>query len=258
MPDPVTGLIVGGTSLLGSAIQGSAAEDAEDAQYATNQAAQAEQRRQFDAIQKLLQPYVQSGTDAIGALSPYAQAGAPALAQQQALLGLGGPQAQQQAIDALQNSPGFMAMAQQGENAILQNASATGGLRGGNTQAALGQFRPQLLQQYIDQQYGRLGGLTALGASTNQNLAQLGQAAAAGTASAGMQSAANLGNLLGQQGAIQAGGQLAQGQALGSALSIPAQLALFTRGAGGAGGLIGNSPGAGIVSGGTGIAFGGF
>jgi hypothetical protein len=91
-------------------------------------------------------------------------------------------------------------MTQQGENAILQNASATGGLRGGNVQAALSQFRPQALNALIEQQYGRLGGL-----------AQLGQASAAGQGAQGMQSASNIGNLFANQGAATAGGQIAQG-----------------------------------------------
>ena len=54
-------------------------------------------------------------------------------------------------------------MVQQGQDAILQNASAIGGLRGGNTQAALAQFRPALLSQLIAEQYNRLGGLSSLG-----------------------------------------------------------------------------------------------
>ncbi|WP_449405980.1 hypothetical protein [Massilia phosphatilytica] len=37
-------------------------------------------------------------------------------------------------------APRFQALQQQGNDAILANASATGGLRGGNVQGALGQF----------------------------------------------------------------------------------------------------------------------
>jgi hypothetical protein len=121
-----------------------------------------------------LQDFSAAGTAAIQGLDPFASAGAPALAQQQALLGLRGPQAQQAAIGAIEQSPAFQAQVRQGEEAILQAASATGGLRGGNVQAALAQFRPQMLQREIDLQYGRLGGLTTLGAGTTQNIAQLG------------------------------------------------------------------------------------
>jgi hypothetical protein len=175
---------------LGGAIEGR--ESVGEASQVQQQAAQGgidEQRRQFDAIRQLLQPYNEAGTGA--------------LTQQQALLGLGAPGAQQQAITGLQNSPQFAALQQQGENAILQNASATGGLRGGNVQGALAQFRPALLSSLIDQQYSRLGGLTAIG-----------QNAAAGVGNAGMQTGANVANLLGRQGQAEAGGILGQQSAL--------------------------------------------
>lgn len=185
----VAGAAVG---LVGSALsadaQRSAGNKASDAQTRANEAAIAEQRRQFDAIQKLLSPYVTGGTAAFGA--------------QQDLLGLSGAAKQQQAIQALESSPQFSAMAQQGENAILANASATGGLRGGNAQAALGQFRPQLLNQLITQQFERLGGLSSLG-----------QNAAAGVGNAGMHSTDAITQLLQSQGAAQAGAALSSGRA---------------------------------------------
>lgn len=177
-----------GASIIGGNQARSASRDAANTQARSDQAGIDEQRRQFDAVQELLKPYVQAGTGAMG--------------QQQALLGLSGAQAQQQAIAGLQNSPQMQALLQQGENAMLQNASATGGLRGGNIQAALAQFRPQMLAAMIDQQYGRLGGLAGIG-----------QASAAGQAAMGQNMAGNIGNLLGQQGAAIAGGQLARGAA---------------------------------------------
>jgi len=145
-----------------------------------------EQQRQFNKLIELMRPYVSGGQTAFD--------------QQQALIGLKGAPAQQQAMAGFETSPLFQSLTQQGENAILQNASATGGLRGGNIQAALSQFRPQVLNQLIEQQYGRLGGLS-----------QLGQASAAGQASAGMQSASNIGNLLGNQGQALGQGMIARG-----------------------------------------------
>jgi hypothetical protein len=214
---------------LGGAIEGR--KSVGEASQVQQQAAQGgidEQRRQFDAIQKLLQPYAEAGTGA--------------LTQQQALLGMGAPGAQQQAITALQGSPQFQALQQQGENAILQNASATGGLRGGNVQAALAQFRPALLSGLIEQQYNRLGGLTSLG-----------QNAAAGVGNAGMSTGANVSNLLGAQGSAQAGGILGQQSALTSGIG---QAFGAIQGAGGFGQLFGrtpapafNAPGQGFFSG---------
>lgn len=176
------------TGLYSSSQQSKAARNASNAQVEASQAGVAEQQRQFDAIQKLLAPYVQSGTGALSA--------------QQNLLGLNGADAQRSAIAALQSSPQFTSLLQQGENSILQNASATGGLRGGNTQAALAQFSPALLASTINDQYARLGGLTSLG-----------QNAAAMTGNAGVQTGNNVAQLLQAQGAAQAGNALAQGRA---------------------------------------------
>lgn len=176
------------SSVISSNAQSGAADTAANAQLASTQAGIAQQDKQFEAVQKLLAPYVQAGTGA--------------LTGQQNLLGLNGNGAQQSAITALQQSPQFTSLLQAGNNNILQNASATGGLRGGNTQAALAQFSPQLLNQIIDQQYSRLGGLTSIG-----------QNAAAGVGNAGMQTGNAVTNLLQQQGAAQAGNALAQGRA---------------------------------------------
>lgn len=207
MPDPVTGMIVAGSQLVGSSMQASASGDAAAAQGAASQAGIEEQRRQFDEMRKLLQPYT--------------EAGIPALEQQQTLLGLKGPEAEQAAIARLTGGETFKALAQQGENALLQQASATGGLRGGNIQAALGQFRPQLLSSLIEQQYGRLGGMTSMG-----------QASAAGVGAAGMETGTNIANLLGQQGAAEAGGILGEAKAYGQLFNLPAQFVGAQIGAG--------------------------
>lgn len=180
---------VGAATVAASAYSSSKAEDAAgeaaETQAASSEAGIEEERRQFDKIVELLSPYVSAGTGAIG--------------QQQALLGLSGPTAQKAAISSIEQSPYFKSQTKQGEMGILQNASATGGLRGGNVQGALAQFRPALLNQLIQQQYGQLGGLS-----------QLGQASAAQQAAAGQQTGSDIANLYGQQGAAIAGGQLAQ------------------------------------------------
>lgn len=183
--------VAGASVVAGYMASQSASDAADSAAQAQGDASAAqirESRRQFNAIQDLLKPYTQAGTGALTA--------------QQNLLGLNGGDEQQRAIDALGASPQMGALVKQGENAILQNASATGGLRGGNVQAALAQFRPQLLSQLIQQQYQNLGGITSIG-----------QNAAAGVGNAGMQSSAQIQNALGQQGAAQAGAALASGQA---------------------------------------------
>lgn len=207
MPDPITGLIVGGSSLLGGVLQSKAAGKAADIQADASEAGIWEQRRQFDAMRELLKPYT--------------EAGLPALAEQQAFLGLQGPEAERAAIDRIRKGETFGALSRQGEEALLQNASATGGLRGGNVQAALAQFRPQLLSQLIEQQYSRLGGITSMG-----------QSSAAGTGAAGMDTGINIANLLAAQGAAQAGGAIGSAKAYGSMLNLPAQVLGMQYGAG--------------------------
>lgn len=180
-------------NLVGGAIQNNAAGDAADAMAGASREGIAENRRQFDLVRKLLSPYVNAGTGALGSY--------------QALSGALGPQKQQQAITALQGSPQFANLVQQGEDAILQNASATGGLRGGNTQDALAEFRSNVLSSLIDKQLGRMGSLT-----------ELGQNSAVGVGNASLSTGARNAQLLGQMGAAQAGGIVAGSNAITNAL----------------------------------------
>lgn len=185
--------------LTGADAQADAVKDASQTQAVAAQQGIAQQDKMLAAFQ--------------AALAPYQQAGIGALTGQQDLLGLNGNGAQASAIGNIQASPQFMALQQQGNDSILANASATGGLRGGNTQAALAQFSPQLLSQLIQQQYSNLGGLTSIG-----------QNSAAGVGNAGLSTGNNISQLLQQQGAATAGGQVAQGsvgrQGFGDLLSI--------------------------------------
>jgi len=218
MPDIGTA-IGGATSIIGGAISGDASSDAAAAQGDAAAAGIAEQRRQFNEIQKMLAPFVQTGTASISDLAPYIQGALPAYAQMNALSGLRGNAAQQASVDAISGSPLFKETFNQGENAILQNASATGGLRGGNVQGALAQFRPQVLNDLINQQYSRWGGIAGIAPSLIQGMIGIGQSSAAQAANAGQSSANNISTLLGQQGAAQAGGALARGNAFGQALN---------------------------------------
>jgi len=231
MPDPYIGLSIG-ASLLGSSMQADAASEAAGTQAQSAEAGIAEQRRQFDALQALLKPYADVGAGGIAGMQPFAQAGAPALEQQQALLGLRGPEAERAAIERISGGQTYQTLAKQGEEALLQRASATGGLRGGNIQAALGQFRPQLLSSLIEEQYGRLGGLANVGLTTQQNLAKIGQASAAGVGAGGMEAGTNIANLLAQQGAARAGGIRGEATAYGKLLNAPFQFAGFQSGGG--------------------------
>jgi hypothetical protein len=237
MPDPITALIVGGSQLIGSSQQAKAAGKAADVQSQAAEAGIEEQRRQFESLQNLLKPYVDVGVPAMTEYARYAEAGPKAFEQQQALAGVLGPERQREAIAQIESGGGFQASVQAGEEALLQRASATGGLRGGNIQGALAQFRPQMLQEEIERQYGRLGGFSDIGRETQANLLKIGQASAVGVGAQGVETGTNISNLLAQQGAAQAGGTLGKAKAYGQLFNLPAQMLGFQYGAGGKAGV---------------------
>jgi hypothetical protein len=136
------------------------------------------------------------------------------------LVGLNGTAAQQTALNALLSGPEYTTALDQGEEAILQNASATGGLRGGNVNNSLSRFRADLLASTFANQFGRLGQIT-----------NIGQNAAAGTGAQASASANAISDLLQQQGAARAGGQIAAGNTalngFNNAIKIASTVAAF-------------------------------
>ena len=212
----VAPLAVVGATIGSSLISSNAAGDAAEAQTEAADAGIAEQRRQFDQVVETLSPFVDAGQSSIG--------------QMLALSGGAGDEAYQEAVRSVENSPEFTSLIENGEEAILANASATGGLRGGNVQGALAQFRPEILRQSINDRFNRLTGVS-----------QLGQSSAAGQASAGISTGNSIAGLLAQSGAAQAGASIAQGNAFAGALGDITALTLG--GFGGLGSSGGVSPG---------------
>lgn len=142
-----------------------------------------------------------------------------------------GATAQAAAIANLEKSPMFQALIRNGEEAILQNASATGGLRGGNVQRGLAGFRADTLAQTINDQLSRLGGLTGAGLSAATSSGQL-----------GANTAGSVADLLGQKGQVRAGGLLTRGGLtagqFGNAGSLADSIASAIGGGGGIGSII--------------------
>lgn len=205
---------VGG--LAAAKMSSSAAKKAANTQAQAADLATAEQRRQFDAAtEEQRRQFEQTRADNL----PFLQAGQRALAGQFDLLGLNGSEAQGTTIEALRNSPLFAALMRNGEEAILSNASATGGLRGGNVQSALANFRADLLARTIQDRIQTLGGLTGQGATTAGNLGQFGSAYASGIGQQGQAFADSFGNIQLGRGAAVGGARLAGGQAGANAIS---------------------------------------
>lgn len=169
-----------------------------------------EQRRQYDlsredslreletgrAISK--EQYEQGRAD----MQPWMQAGGSALATQSNLMGLGGRDAQQSAYDNYSMSPGQDFLRKQGQKALLANASATGGLGGGNVRSALQQQGIGFAAQDFGNYYNRLAGMSGTGQAST---AQQGQAGA------------NYAGRMGQMGQNYAGSMSALNQNFGNA-----------------------------------------
>lgn len=108
-------------------------------------------------------------------LNPTIIAGNDALSSMRGLIGLNGAGEQQGAIDALRASPLFQSLFDTGRDTILGSASATGGLRGGNVNAALSDFGRNTLAQVLQQQLSNLGGLQGQGLRAALGLGEFGQ-----------------------------------------------------------------------------------
>src|SRR5436190_12435694 len=123
-------------NMFGGAQAKKASKKAAKAQIAGMEKGIEEQRRQFDVTSGYFEPYRQQGQQALG--------------QYGDLLGTGGGAAQQAAIEQLRQSPFYQSLYRNGEESVLQNASATGGLRGGNTERSLYELGEDTLARTLD------------------------------------------------------------------------------------------------------------
>jgi hypothetical protein len=143
--------------------------------------------------------------------------------------------AQARSIGTLKASPLYTSQYDTGVDTVLQNASATGGLRGGNTTNSLAQFGSTLLAQVIQNQLANLSGVSGLGENAAGGLGNIGQS------NANAQS-----NLYGQLG-----------QANGLAAAAPyAALQSIIKGVGSSAGNFFGGGGGGISSGNVGSLIG--
>ena len=175
---------VGG--LIGGGKAKKASKKAEAAQLEYLNKALAEQTRQFDLTRSDYVPYLATGLSGLGQLGD--------------LIGVNGADKQSAGLINIQNSPELAALIRNGEEAVLQNASATGGLRGGNLQTGLADFRADAFANQLQTQIARLAGLAGLGQGATDAVSAFGQ-----------QKANNVSNLFGQMGDVRAGGLLTRG-----------------------------------------------
>lgn len=198
-------------SVASSIIGGNAASDAANTQAASADKATQTQLDMFHETQANEQPFVQAGTNAL----PILQAG----------IGAGpggtgvGPLNAPFTLDMFKNSPGYQFQKQEGTDAVLNNASRTGGVNSGNTLKALTSYGTGVANQdywnaynaYINRQNQQFGQL--------QTVTGSGQNAAANLGSLGTQVGQSVGNNIIGAGNSIAAGQVAGGQATANGIS---------------------------------------
>jgi len=147
----------------------------------------------------------------LGILNQVASPGISALNLQAQQSGALGPQQQQQAFTNFQSSPGQQFLRDQGEQALVRNASAVGGLGGGRVLQELQRQGIGVAAQDFSNQFNRLGqvaspGINALGQGAG-NVFNTGGALGAARGRAGEQIANSVGGttsalaqLINQQG----------------------------------------------------------
>lgn len=106
------------------------------------------------------QSYTGAGTAAVGKLSD--------------LTGLNGGDKMAAGLAALKDNPLYSSLFNNGREALLQNASATGGLRGGNFERASMDFGADTLAQVYQQVLSQYGGMTNLGLGAQGAVTQVG------------------------------------------------------------------------------------
>lgn len=134
------------------------------------------QREQLDYLKGVQQPVLDIRNQALPALYGFYDPS--------------NPEGQQQFVDQAMSSPFYNQMIQQGEDAVLRNQAATGGLRSGSTQQNLARNSQNVLQGLVGQQLQGLGSFAQTPIDTSQ-----------------------ISNVLGNMGNTRSQGYMAQAQA---------------------------------------------
>lgn len=149
--------------LFGGGSQKKAADRAAKLQYDAAMAGIAASERQYNQTREDYQPYREAGYGALDKMSD--------------LIGLGGADAQTAELDALRGSPLYKTLFKGGQDAILASASATGGLRGGDTAHSLYNLGEDTFSTLIRQQLADYGGLVDLGSGATNAVSSFGERA---------------------------------------------------------------------------------
>lgn len=192
---------IGGAAVVGGVVSAAGSKSAADSQRdASNNAIAAQQGAQNTVTQNEA-PYVSAGNQALSALSGFY--GLPGSSPS----GSGAPSTPDYS-SILQNLPGYQFQQQQGNQAVQQDLAAQGLLQSGAAGKALQNYGQGLAQNYASQYTAGLG-----------NIAQMGQAGAAGVGTAALTTANGVSNANAYAGNAQATGYNTAAGAVNSGLS---------------------------------------
>jgi hypothetical protein len=104
------------------------------------------------------------------ATQPFREAGIRGMQGMESLMS---PEGQAEFMQSYQQSPMFQQMMDQGSENILKQASATGGLRTGQSNVAMGSLAPQLMMNALSNQFGQYQSLAQPGAQMASQTAGL-------------------------------------------------------------------------------------
>lgn len=196
--------IMAGTSLVGGLLGKSSADKAAKQNTKAQQAALAEQRRQYDENKALITPYTTAGNNA---LATYGNA-----------TGLNGSEAQRAFYDNFQFDPGFQTALDDSLSDTANRYAIYGDVGGGLAKDLLKTGQSARMGAY-DKRLAQIGGLVDTGRSAAGSLVSAGQA------NANAQS-----GILSNIGATQAQGTMAGSNALVGGLSGAANAFLYGNG----------------------------
>ncbi len=160
MPDPISALVIGGSSIASGIIGSGAAKKAAEAQERSARDALEFQKGVFDTNQANLRPFISTGQNATYSLAK--------------LYGLPGADGQAGGTpdySGFYNSPDYNFAFDQGRKATQNVLSAQGNLLSGSGLAALTNFGQGLASQQYGNYFNRLLSLSNLGAQSAGNLA---------------------------------------------------------------------------------------
>ena len=185
MADPITGAIVGGTSLVGNVIGARGAQKAGRAQEEAAQRGVDLQRETRDMSMANLRPFLQAGQGGLSGLVDLATTQLDP----------------NQFYNDFFQSPEYAQLSTQARNNVLASQEATGGLRSTSTANMLGSIAPQLAQSA----FARQQALQDANYNRQMGLVNVGLNAAGGTNAVAGNAANAMSGLMQQQGAARAG-----------------------------------------------------